>query len=72
MDFMTREVFDTLIILCIIIGLFFAVRRLKADLTRPLPKRPTWADDDTAEHQFDNLPATQEFDPAQDSNDPNA
>jgi hypothetical protein len=72
MDFMTREVFDTLIILCIAIGSFFAVRRLKADLTRPLRKRPQWADDDTAEHQFDNLPDTQEFDSAQDDNDSNA
>ena len=37
MQFMTREVFDTLIIVIIIIGGAFAVVRLYKDLTRPLP-----------------------------------
>ena len=52
MDFMTREVFDTLIILCIIIGSILAARRLYADFTRPLPgeRNPGWDDDDTAEN----------------------
>jgi len=52
MDFMTREVFDTLIITVVIIGLVLAARRLHADFTRPLPdNRPDWSDEDTAEHQ---------------------
>ena len=37
MQFMTREVFDLLIIIVIIIGLIAAFFRLRADLTRPLP-----------------------------------
>ncbi|GAB4312916.1 MAG: hypothetical protein Kow00117_05660 [Phototrophicales bacterium] len=36
-DFMTREVFDTLIIAVIIIGSAFAAVRLYRDFTRPLP-----------------------------------
>jgi hypothetical protein len=49
MDFMTREVFDTLIIAVIIIGLALAAVRLYRDFTRPLPRRGQhhWADDDT-------------------------
>ncbi len=51
MEFMTREVFDTLIIAIIIIGLALAIVRLHKDFTRPLPGdpdyRPRWADDDT-------------------------
>ena len=51
MDFMTREAFDTLIIIVIIVGLALAARRLHADFTRPLPdNRPDWSDEDTAEH----------------------
>jgi hypothetical protein len=42
MQFMTREVFDTLIIVIIIIGGAFAVVRLYKDLTRPLPEE--WND----------------------------
>lgn len=51
MDFMTREVFDMLIVGVIIIGAVFAVRRLYVDFTRPLPEddRPAWSDEDTAE-----------------------
>jgi hypothetical protein len=52
MDFMTRDVFDTLIIGVIIIGLVLAAWRLHDDFTRPLPdNRPDWSDEDTAEHQ---------------------
>ncbi|GAB4519993.1 MAG: hypothetical protein OHK0046_29680 [Anaerolineae bacterium] len=45
MDFMTREVFDTLIIVVIVIGLALAVVRLYRDFTRPMP-RP-WYEEDT-------------------------
>lgn len=52
MDFMTREVFDTLIVVVIIVGLALAVRRLRDDFTRLIPEnRPEWSDEDTAEHQ---------------------
>jgi hypothetical protein len=57
MQFMTREVFDLLIIVVIIIGLIAAFFRLRADLTRPLPpERPEWqpfdpGDDDTKPNQ---------------------
>jgi hypothetical protein len=49
MDFMTREVFDTLIIGVIIIGTALAVVRLYRDFTRPLPPQH-WSEEDTAEH----------------------
>jgi hypothetical protein len=43
MQFMTREMFDLLIIVVIIIGLIAVAFRLRADLTRPLPpERPEW------------------------------
>jgi hypothetical protein len=43
MQFMTREVFDLIVIVVIIIGLIAAFFRLRADLTRPLPpERPEW------------------------------
>ncbi len=42
MQFMTREMFDLLIIVVIIIGLIAAAIRLRADLTRPLPPEPGW------------------------------
>lgn len=45
MRFLTREFFDTLIIVIIIIGLAWAAVRLYADLTRPLP--PEMDDEDT-------------------------
>lgn len=38
--FMTREVFDTLILAVVIIGVGLAVVRLYRDFTRPLPPRP--------------------------------
>jgi len=52
MPFMTREVFDLLIIAVILVGLIAAFFRLRADLTRPLPPEPGgWQtfdpDDDT-------------------------
>lgn len=54
LDFMTREVFDALIIVVIVIGMALAAMRLYDDFTRPLPDdeeertlRPTWSDDDT-------------------------
>ena len=45
MQFLTREFFDTLIIIVIIVGLAWAAVRLYADLTRPLP--PQFDDEDT-------------------------
>jgi len=56
MQFMTRQVFDLLIIIVIIIGLIAAFFRLRADLTRPLPpERPPWPpvnpDEDTQPNQ---------------------
>ena len=43
MQFMTRQVFDLLVIGVIILGLIAAFFRLRADLTRPLPpERPEW------------------------------
>lgn len=46
MQFMTRDVFDTLIIIVILVGSVLAARRLVQDFTRPLPvKRPS--DEDT-------------------------
>ena len=44
MQFMTRGLFDTAIIMIIIIGLVLAARRLYDDFTRPLP--PTSSPDD--------------------------
>lgn len=46
---LTREFFDLLIFGVIIVGLILAARRLRADLTRPLPpdNEPEWAKDDT-------------------------
>lgn len=40
MDFLTPEIFDTLIIIVILMGLALAVVRLYRDFTRPLPGRP--------------------------------
>jgi hypothetical protein len=55
MQFMTRELFDLLIIIVIIIGLIAAFFRLRADLTRPLPPEIKWEtfnpDDDTKPNQ---------------------
>ncbi|MBI5667271.1 MAG: hypothetical protein HZC41_04620 [Chloroflexi bacterium] len=49
---LTREFFDTLIFAVIIVGLILAARRLRADLTRPLPDdEPAWAKDDTQPRQ---------------------
>lgn len=49
MQFMTRELFDLLIIVVIIIGLIAAGLRIRADFTRPLPEdeEPSWAKEDT-------------------------
>jgi hypothetical protein len=48
MQFMTHEVFDTIIVVVIIIGLALAVVRLYADFTRPLPpEEPEFEEDDT-------------------------
>lgn len=46
MQFMTREMFDTLIIIVILVGLVLAARRLYTDFTRPLPTAAK-PDDDT-------------------------
>ena len=45
MQLLTREFFDTLIIIVILVGLAWAAVRLYADLTRPLP--PEKGDEDT-------------------------
>ena len=51
-DFMTREVFDTLIVMVITVGLILAVWRLRADFTRSLfSERPAWSDEDTQENE---------------------
>lgn len=52
MDFMTREVFDTLIIAVIFIGGALAIVRLYRDFTRPLPEddKYAWSDEDTQPH----------------------
>jgi hypothetical protein len=47
MQFMTPEVFDTLIIVIILIGLALAARRLYDDFTRPLPPPSPMPDDET-------------------------
>lgn len=47
LQFMTREVFDTLIIVIILIGLALAARRLYSDFTRPLPPASPLPDDET-------------------------
>ena len=66
MSFMTRGVFDTLIIAIIIIGGALAVVRLYKDLTRPLPgerPQPPVYEDDTQPHQAisdDELPPKEE------------
>jgi hypothetical protein len=51
-EFMTREVFDTLILTVVVIGLALAGVRLYRDFTRPLPPLrqmppPVNPDDDT-------------------------
>ena len=55
LDFLTREVFDALIIGVIIIGLALAAVRLYADFTRPLPADDPadWYADDTQPHPTD-------------------
>ena len=56
MQFMTREMFDLLIIVVIIIGLIAAGFRLRADLTRPLPpERPEWQSFDPDEDTRPNM-----------------
>lgn len=45
MDFFTREFFDLLIIIVIILGGALAVVRLYQDFTRPLPPQPPQHDD---------------------------
>ena len=40
LPFMTRQVFDTLILIVIAVGMIAAFFRLRADLTRPLPPEP--------------------------------
>ena len=47
---LSREFFDLLIVLVIIVGLALAAIRLRADFTRPLPPEPDWQpfnDEDT-------------------------
>jgi hypothetical protein len=41
LPFMTRNIFDVLIIIIIIVGLVLAARRFRADLTRPMPDDET-------------------------------
>lgn len=42
---LTPELFDTLIVACIVIGLALAAVRLYADFTRPLPPERKWDDE---------------------------
>lgn len=44
LPFLTRNIFDALIIIVIIVGLILAARRFYSDMSRPLP------DDDTDPH----------------------
>ena len=48
-EFMTPEVFDTLILVVIFIGSALAAVRLYRDFTRPLPpeQRGGWSEEDT-------------------------
>ncbi|MDX1992963.1 MAG: hypothetical protein SF029_11255 [bacterium] len=54
MDILTREFFDTLIIVVILIGMALAAVRLYRDFTRPLPPEgedlPAWSDEDTQQN----------------------
>jgi hypothetical protein len=53
---LTREFFDTLVIIVIVVGLILAARRFYQDMTRPLPPdadEPPRADDDTQPHPSD-------------------
>jgi hypothetical protein len=57
LTFMTREVFDLIVIVVIIIGLIAAALRLRADLTRPLPpERPQWQPFDPGDDTQPNKP----------------
>jgi len=40
LPFMTRQVFDVLILIVIAVGMIAAFFRLRTDLTRPLPPEP--------------------------------
>lgn len=53
MDFMTREVFDALIVAVILIGGALAAVRLYQDFTRPIANAgsPEWANEDTQPNQ---------------------
>lgn len=58
MQFMTRGVFDGLIIAVIIIGLALVVVRLYADFTRPLPPdEPEHQEGDTRPNRSSNDPS---------------
>ncbi len=61
MEYMTREVFDTMILVVVILGLPMAFVRLYRDLSRPLPPQHpfdprygVYDDEDTQPHQFLN------------------
>jgi hypothetical protein len=56
MDFLTRDVFDLLIVIVILLGLALAAVRLYDDFTRPLPPAP---DDDTQPTRTIQQPDTQ-------------
>lgn len=49
--FMTRAVFDTIILAVIIIGLALATVRLYRDFTRPLPSQPPLRPPDTDDNR---------------------
>lgn len=51
LSFLTREVFDTLIVAVILIGAALAVVRLYRDFTRPLTGRPLQPPADVTESQ---------------------
>lgn len=54
LEFLTPEVFDTLIIVIIIVGLALAAVRFYQDVRRPVTRdRPTpyWSEEDTDQHR---------------------
>lgn len=60
---MTREVFDTFIIVVMIIGAALAAVRLYQDFTRPLDDDDVWSNDDTQPHQVIEQPSNEEKQP---------
>lgn len=55
LSFMTRDIFDLMIVVVIAVGLVAAAIRFRADMIRPLPHGedddPAWAKEDTDPHK---------------------